>query len=166
MTWSHCAPFPINSFIDCPIGAIFSGAVAMNGLVTQTHESVSAHRTYSNPQGQVLAHAQAKRHILKSNKLLSSAKSPTSFAVLFQKASLSLIFRLHSMLSFFFFFTSCSIPRLDFTLHSLNHRIVNLQSGCTDGSLYLVHKYICLLILGPTPAQNQIREPCVNVCAV
>lgn len=69
----------------------------------------------------------------------------------------------HSLLGTFHVYFSF-MPKLDLTLHSLNHIIVNLQSACTDGTFYLVHKYICLLILGPTPAQNQITEPCVNVC--
>lgn len=31
VTWLHCSPFPISSFTDCHIAAIFSGAIAVNG---------------------------------------------------------------------------------------------------------------------------------------
>lgn len=39
VTWSHCATFPISSFIDYHFAAISSGALALNGLMThiQTH---------------------------------------------------------------------------------------------------------------------------------
>lgn len=154
LTWSLCAGFPINSFTDCFIGAIFSGQWRWMDQ-WRTHRRTK--RTVTVRAS--LAHTGQELQF-KEQWGWSSAHWQTHYK-LFHSYNISGL--QHSLLGTFHVYFSF-MPQLDLTLHSLTHIIVNLQSACTDGTFYLVHKYICLLILGPTPAQNQITEPCVNVC--
>lgn len=202
VTWLHCAPFPITSFIDYHFAAILSGALAVNGQWRTYRRMCVAQK---NVQTRMCARphtGQEQSDILqprcsdlaRRSHVLAIKKAPYPTTMHFHISSYFLLtlpgstvpcgsspsasffqkqFENQAIFSDIFTVIKLlrSFPKLDrvcfscfpspgwYTVNGLScwlfpARIITIeesQYGSTDGSFYLVHKYICWLILGPTP---------------